>query len=136
MPTYDYGCENGHSFELFQSMKDEPLLACPECGGKAKRRIGTGAGFIFKGGGFYITENRSKEYKEKVKSESPVKSETPAKPADGGSSGGSGPSGGASGAGSSSGSGGTGGSSSGGAGGSSESGSGSSPKPKGGGSGT
>lgn len=70
MPTYDYACENGHQFEAFQSMKDDPLTTCSECGGAAKRRIGTGAGFIFKGGGFYITENRSKEYKDKAKSES------------------------------------------------------------------
>lgn len=70
MPTYDYECENGHRFEAFQSMKDEPLTTCRECGGAAKRRIGTGAGFIFKGGGFYTTEYRSKEYKEKAKSES------------------------------------------------------------------
>jgi putative FmdB family regulatory protein len=69
MPTYEYECENGHRFEVFQSMKDEPLSACTECGGKARRRIGPGAGFLFKGSGFYSTEYRSKEYKEKAKSE-------------------------------------------------------------------
>lgn len=70
MPTYDYQCENGHRFEVFQSMKDDALTACTECGGKARRIIGPGAGFLFKGSGFYTTEHRSKEYKEKAKSES------------------------------------------------------------------
>jgi putative FmdB family regulatory protein len=70
MPTYDYECDQGHRFELFQSMKDAPLTACTQCGAPAHRRIGTGAGFIFKGGGFYITEYRSKEYKDKAKAES------------------------------------------------------------------
>jgi len=69
MPTYDYECENGHRFEVFQSMKDDPLTACSECGAPVRRVIGPGAGFLFKGGGFYITEYRSKEYKEKAKSE-------------------------------------------------------------------
>ena len=70
MPTYDYECEKGHRFEMFQSMKDEPLSACIECGAPARRRIGPGAGFLFRGDGFYITDYRSKTYKEKAKSES------------------------------------------------------------------
>jgi putative FmdB family regulatory protein len=70
MPTYDYLCENGHRFEVFQSMKDEALTTCKECGAPVRRVIGPGAGFIFKGGGFYITDYRSKEYKEKAKSDS------------------------------------------------------------------
>ena len=70
MPTYDYECEKGHRFEVFQSMKDAPLSTCVECGAAAKRVIGPGAGFIFKGGGFYATEYRSKEYKQKSKAES------------------------------------------------------------------
>ncbi|MFQ5600382.1 MAG: FmdB family zinc ribbon protein [Candidatus Krumholzibacteriia bacterium] len=82
MPTYDYECENGHRFETFQSMKDEPLTECVDCGGKAKRLIGPGAGFLFKGDGFYVTEYRSKEYKEKAKAESGK-----SKPSDSGSSG-------------------------------------------------
>jgi putative FmdB family regulatory protein len=69
MPTYDYECENGHRFEIFQSMKDEPLSTCRDCGASAKRIIGPGAGFLFKGGGFYITDYRSKSYQEKAKSE-------------------------------------------------------------------
>jgi len=70
MPTYDYECEKGHRFEVFQSMKDAPLTACVECGAPARRRIGPGAGFLFRGDGFYATDYRSKNYKEKAKSES------------------------------------------------------------------
>jgi putative FmdB family regulatory protein len=81
MPTYDYECENGHRFEAFQSMKDDPLRECRECGAPVRRLIGPGSGFIFKGGGFYITDYRSKDYKEKAKSE--TKSES--KPAEAGS---------------------------------------------------
>ncbi|MGB2601789.1 MAG: FmdB family zinc ribbon protein [Candidatus Omnitrophota bacterium] len=57
MPTYDYKCEKcGHKFEKFQSIKDEALKECPECEGPVKRLIGTGAGIIFKGKGFYQTD--------------------------------------------------------------------------------
>jgi putative FmdB family regulatory protein len=72
MPTYDYVCTAcDHTFEAFQSIRAEPLRVCPECGGEVKRVIGPGAGFIFKGSGFYITDyTRSKDYKEKSKSES------------------------------------------------------------------
>jgi putative FmdB family regulatory protein len=70
MPTYDYECTQcGHVYEKFHAISDEPEKVCPECGGLVKRRIGTGAGIIFKGGGFYTTDYRSKEYKEKAKSE-------------------------------------------------------------------
>jgi putative FmdB family regulatory protein len=57
MPTYDYQClECGHTFDAFQMMKDKPLRKCPECNGKVKRLLGTGAGLIFKGSGFYETD--------------------------------------------------------------------------------
>jgi len=69
MPTYDYECENGHRFEVFQSMRDAALDKCVECGAPAKRRIGPGAGFLFRGDGFYSTDNRSPNYKEKAKAE-------------------------------------------------------------------
>ena len=70
MPTYEYECQKcGHRFEEFQSMKDAPLTKCPECKGKVKRLIGAGAGFIFKGSGFYITDYRSSGYSEKKKKE-------------------------------------------------------------------
>jgi len=64
MPTYDYRClECGHEFEAFQRMSDELLRECPECKGELKRLLGGGAGFIFKGSGFYTTDYRSAEYK-------------------------------------------------------------------------
>jgi predicted nucleic acid-binding Zn ribbon protein len=50
-------------------MKDEPLKKCEKCGGELRRLIGTGAGIIFKGSGFYQTDYRSKSYKDKAKSE-------------------------------------------------------------------
>jgi putative FmdB family regulatory protein len=70
MPTYDYLCSNcGHKFEAFQSMKDAPLDECPECGKKTlERLIGGGAGLIFKGSGFYITDYKSSGYKNEKKS--------------------------------------------------------------------
>jgi putative FmdB family regulatory protein len=65
MPTYDYVCKGcDHAFEEFQSMSAKPLRKCPECGDrKLERLIGTGAGVIFKGGGFYETDYRSEGYK-------------------------------------------------------------------------
>ncbi len=78
MPTYEYECAKcKKSFEIVQSMKDDALKTCPmdRCRmktwgkGKVKRKIGAGAGLIFKGSGFYITDYRSEGYK-KSKSES------------------------------------------------------------------
>lgn len=63
MPTYEYRCPNGHAFDLFQRMSDEPGAACPECGTAAERILSGGAGFLFKGDGFYITDYRSDAYK-------------------------------------------------------------------------
>jgi len=78
MPTYEYVCEKcGHQFEKFQSISAEPLTVCPKelCAqkkwgkGKVKRAISAGAGLIFKGSGFYITDYRSEKYKEAAKKE-------------------------------------------------------------------
>ena len=69
MPTYDYRCPNGHQFDLFQRMSDEPGADCPECGAAAERKISGGAGFLFKGDGFYITDSRSDEYKKQASAE-------------------------------------------------------------------
>ena len=98
MPTYEYVCSKcGKEFETFQSIAAKPLTTCLEdlCGrkrwgrGKVKRKIGGGAGLLFKGSGFYITDYRSEGYKSAAKKESsastggeakPAKSETP-KPA-------------------------------------------------------
>jgi putative FmdB family regulatory protein len=79
MPTYEYRCEKcNQTFEKFQSMKDAALEVCPQeqCRmevwgkGKVKRLLGTGAGLIFKGSGFYITDYRSPSYTEAAKKES------------------------------------------------------------------
>jgi len=60
MPTYEYECEQcGHVFTEFQSMTDDPVKECPECSGAVRRLIGTGAGVIFKGSGFYATDKRA-----------------------------------------------------------------------------
>lgn len=71
MPTYEYVCENcGHKFEHFQSMKSGLLRKCPKCGKIGlKRLIGSGAGVIFKGSGFYETDYRSEGYKKDRESE-------------------------------------------------------------------
>jgi len=64
VPTYDYACKAcGHRFEEFQSMSSDPLKKCPECKkNKLERLIGTGAGVIFKGSGFYETDYRGDSY--------------------------------------------------------------------------
>jgi putative FmdB family regulatory protein len=66
MPTYDYRCEGcGHELEIFQSITESPKRKCPECGTlRLKRVIGSGAGIIFKGSGFYQTDYRSESYKQ------------------------------------------------------------------------
>ena len=91
MPTYEYECSKCENrFEKFQSISAKPLTKCPSCGGKVKRLIGTGAGLLFKGSGFYITDYRSDGYKKaakaekgesSTKSESTPKETKPAKPA-------------------------------------------------------
>ena len=74
MPTYDYQCKAcGHRFEIFQSIKAKALKKCPKCEGKIERLIGSGAGIIFKGSGFYQTDYRSKNYQEGSKKDSPAK---------------------------------------------------------------
>lgn len=81
MPTYDYSCSKcGKTFEAVQSMRDQPFRECPKelCRlpkwghGKVKRLVGTGAGIIFKGGGFYTTDYRSPAYKEAAKKDVPA----------------------------------------------------------------
>jgi putative FmdB family regulatory protein len=71
MPTYEYKCEAcGHQFEKFQSITAAPIKKCPHCGkNRVKRLIGTGAGLIFKGGGFYETDYRSEAYKSAAKAD-------------------------------------------------------------------
>jgi putative FmdB family regulatory protein len=79
MPTYDYECPEGHSFEVFQRISDDPVAECPECGAPAQRKISGGAGFLFKGEGFYATDYRSDDYKKKASSEG-GDAEKPTKP--------------------------------------------------------
>ncbi len=56
MPTYEYQCANGHAFDVFQKISEKPKAKCPSCGARATRVISGGAGLIFKGSGFYITD--------------------------------------------------------------------------------
>lgn len=72
MPTYDYQCKAcEHRFEQFQSITAAPIRKCPKCKkNKVQRLISTGAGLIFKGSGFYITDYRSEGYKNAAKAES------------------------------------------------------------------
>jgi putative FmdB family regulatory protein len=86
MPTYEYSCEKcGGAFEIVQSMRDASLKECPKelCRqkkwghGKVKRLIGTGAGLIFKGSGFYITDYRSDSYREGAKKDAPAAADKP-----------------------------------------------------------
>ncbi len=81
MPTYEYICEKcGHHFEKFQSISAPPLTTCLKEGcpqarwgkGKVKRVISGGAGLIFKGSGFYITDYRSENYKQGAKKDTPT----------------------------------------------------------------
>jgi putative FmdB family regulatory protein len=69
MPTYDYKCDScKHTFEKFQSITAAPIRKCPQCRkNRVKRLLGTGAGLIFKGSGFYITDYRSESYKSGAK---------------------------------------------------------------------
>jgi putative FmdB family regulatory protein len=107
MPTYEYECTSSdcrHRFEAFQSIKARPLRKCPACGNTVKRLIGAGAGIIFRGSGFYITDYRSKDYKDRARADrdasatkansasaakpgDSAKSGDPAKPSSSGSSG-------------------------------------------------
>jgi len=79
MPTYEYVCEKcGHEFEAVRSMSANPLRICPKefCGlkkwgrGRMKKKISAGAGLLFKGSGFYITDYRSEGYKQAAKKDS------------------------------------------------------------------
>lgn len=95
MPTYEYECGKcGFEFERFQRISEPPVKRCPKCKGGVRRKIGTGAGLLFKGSGFYITDYRSDSYQKAAKAESggsssggaakesaPTKTESAAKPA-------------------------------------------------------
>lgn len=79
MPTYDYKClKCNRRFEVFQSMNDEAIKNCPDCNGEVKRLIGTGAGAIFKGTGFYHTDYKNSSKPADTKT--PEKTKTEEKP--------------------------------------------------------
>ena len=60
MPTYQYRCTScGHDFETFQTFAEDALTECPECDGSL-RKVFNAVGVVFKGSGFYATDNRSK----------------------------------------------------------------------------
>lgn len=92
MPTYEYRCEKGHEFEVFQRMTEPPVEKCIHCGARAERLLSAGAGLLFKGSGFYITDYRSDKYKKAAEAEkggSSTSSDKPtsAKPSDTGKGG-------------------------------------------------
>ncbi len=72
MPTYEYQCQKCKKrHETLQSITAKPLTKCPKCSGRLKRLISSGSGFLFKGGGFYITDYRSKSYNDAKKKDQP-----------------------------------------------------------------
>jgi putative FmdB family regulatory protein len=91
MPTYTYQCENcGVSFDQYQKFSEAPLITCPECGEHALRKVYQPVGIVFKGKGFYATDNRSpsgqssnadKEESAKTKTESKNETKPETKPA-------------------------------------------------------
>ncbi|HEY0673362.1 MAG TPA: zinc ribbon domain-containing protein [Longimicrobiales bacterium] len=93
MPTYEYRCQKGHDFEVFQRMSEPPVEKCIHCGAAAERKLSAGGGLLFKGSGFYITDYRSDTYKKAAEAD---------KGSGGSSSGGSGSGGSSSGEGGSS----------------------------------
>jgi len=80
MPTYEYKClKCNHRFEKFQLITDPAIDHCPVCGGHAERIISGGAGFLFKGSGFYITDHRSDNYKKGAEKDKPPTAVEPKK---------------------------------------------------------
>jgi len=75
MPTYEYFCPLGHDFEVFQRITDKPRARCPSCGKMATRKISGGAGLVFKGSGFYITDYGKDGKGPRKEPEKPAKAE-------------------------------------------------------------
>ena len=91
MPTYDYRCRKcGHTFELYHGIKDDEPKRCPKCKGRAQRIPTGGAGVLFKGSGFYVTDYRSKAYRDKARQEKGAGGSGGSTSGSGSSSGGSG----------------------------------------------
>ena len=73
MPTYQYKCNKcDYRFEEFQLITESPISRCPRCQGAVERLITGGAGFLFKGSGFYITDYRSESYKKGAAMDKPA----------------------------------------------------------------
>ena len=78
MPTYEYQCQKCRGrHEAFQAITAKPLTKCPKCGGRLKRLMGSGSGFLFKGSGFYVTDYRSKGYQDAKQKDQPPASPSP-----------------------------------------------------------
>jgi putative FmdB family regulatory protein len=80
MPTYEYECGTcGLIFEEYQRITEPPITKCkkPECNGEVKRLFSPGAGFLFKGSGFYSTDYRSESYKKQAKNDTPTSAPAP-----------------------------------------------------------
>jgi putative FmdB family regulatory protein len=83
MPTYEYRCPQGHEFEKFLKMSSTARVKCPQCGRVASRQISGGAGLVFKGSGFYITDyGKDGKGPRKASEESAPKTETKPAPAE------------------------------------------------------
>ena len=72
MPTYEYRCRKGHQFEVFHGIRDDKPRRCPRCGSRAHRVPAGGAGLLFKGSGFYITDYRSSSYQAGAQKDKPA----------------------------------------------------------------
>ncbi len=73
MPIYEYKCENGHVFDVMQSMSDDPLAECVECSAPV-RKVLHPVGISFKGSGFYSTDYKSNGAKTETTEKAPTKS--------------------------------------------------------------
>ena len=81
MPTYEYRCAGcGNEFEKFGRMSDPPVQECPACGAEAQRKMSAGAGLLFKGSGFYLTDYRGEGYKKEAASDRAAGGEAKAEP--------------------------------------------------------
>ena len=80
MPTYEYRCPKGHGFEkFFPQMNNRRRMRCPKCGQLAERLISGGAGLVFKGSGFYITDYKRSGADAEAKAESKADAKTDSK---------------------------------------------------------
>lgn len=79
MPTYEYKRKDGTTFEIRQGINDEPLTECPDTGQPVKRVISGGAGVVYKGDGWYVTDYKDNDRKEKAKKEKEKASKASAK---------------------------------------------------------